>query len=76
MQGHRPSMTDHRITLLENLPRSFSIRKAIMANVGSACPLMHGLAKIPHKGETGATDALTFLGPQQNKRHSIHRGTG
>jgi hypothetical protein len=74
-----PSAVDDRSsdhTAREHPPRSFSVRKAITANVSSACPLIHGLAKIPHKGETGATDALTFLGPQQNKRHSIHRGTG
>jgi hypothetical protein len=72
MQGHRPSMTDHRITLAENSPRSFPIRMATTADVGSACPFMHDAAKTARMGETGATDALTFLGPRRNKRHSIH----
>jgi hypothetical protein len=72
MQGHRPSMTDHRITRAENLPRSFPIQTAKTAIVGSAYPCMHSVAKVPHMGETGATDVLTFLGPRRNKRHSIH----
>jgi hypothetical protein len=40
MQGHRPSMTDHRITRPENLPRSFSIQQATMANVGMPCMIV------------------------------------
>jgi hypothetical protein len=72
MQGLRPSMADHRITLPENLQRPFSIRKATTATVSPACPFMHIVAKIPHMGATGATDTLTFLGPGRSKGHSIH----
>jgi hypothetical protein len=71
MQGHRPSMTDHRHIRPENFPRSFSIQKGTIADVGSAYPSMHNVAKMPHMGEPGATDALTLLGPQRNKRYSI-----
>jgi hypothetical protein len=60
MQGHRPSMTGHRITRPENLQRSFSIQTATTATVGPACLFMHIDAKIPHMGQTGATDMLTF----------------
>jgi hypothetical protein len=69
--GPRPSMTGHRITRPENLPSSFSIQKATLATVAPACRFMHNVAKMSHMGETGATDALTFLGPRRNKRHSI-----
>jgi len=77
MQGQHP-LTDDRITRPENPPRSFSIQKATTATVGPACPFMHDDARIPHiphLEETGATDTLIFLGPRQNKRHSIHGGT-
>jgi hypothetical protein len=50
MQGHRPSMTGHRITLPENLGRSFSNRRPSTANV----------AKLPPMGGIGATDAERF----------------
>jgi hypothetical protein len=65
MQGYRPSMTDHRITLPAKLPRSFFIQWASTANVGPACLFMHDLAKVPHIGEAGATDGSTFLGPNE-----------
>jgi hypothetical protein len=72
MQGHHPSMTDYRITRPENLPRSFSIQKTTTATVSPAYHSMHEVAKIANMGETGGTDTLTFLGPRQNKRHSIY----
>jgi hypothetical protein len=50
--GPSSSMTDHRITLPESLPRSFPIRRPTTADVGSACPFMHIDGKIPHTGET------------------------
>jgi hypothetical protein len=58
----RPSVTGHRITRPENLPRSFSIQKATAATLDPACLFMHIVAKIPHIRETGATDTLTLLG--------------
>ena len=33
------------------------------ADVGSACRFMHILVKLPHMGETGASDTLASLGP-------------
>jgi hypothetical protein len=71
LQGHHPSMTDYRITRPENLPRSFSIQKTTTATVIPACHSMH-VAKLAYMGEIGGTDTLTFLGPRQNKRYSIH----